>query len=91
MVLPFVYFRRLGVVTPKVAQSLILEVGGLQGKDVQECLVSVKEIKIIFEQSSGLISLTEKVLPTLFGEVFQVSIHKVHNTGIESVIDFEWD
>jgi hypothetical protein len=88
LLVPFVSFRRLGVVTPKVAQSLIMEMGELRRKDIQECLVAVKQIKIIFEQSSGLVSLTEKVLPALFGEAFQVSIHKVQDTGILSVFDF---
>jgi hypothetical protein len=88
LVVLFVCLRRLGLIKQKGAQSLILEMGDLWRKDIHECLVSVKQIKIIFEQSSGLESLTEKVLPALFGEVFQVSIHKVHDTGIESVIGF---
>jgi hypothetical protein len=46
--------------------------GELCERDVKEYIVSAKQIKIIFVQSSGLICLMEKVLPMLFGEVFQV-------------------
>ena len=43
--------------------------GELQQKDVQECLVSVKQIKKIVVHSSDLASMTENVFSLLFGEV----------------------
>jgi hypothetical protein len=46
--------------------------GKLHQRDVQEYLLCAKQIKIIFEQSSGLACLVDKVLPLLFGDVFQV-------------------
>jgi hypothetical protein len=64
--------------------------GELHQRDIQEYLVSAKQVKIIFKQSSDLACLIDKVLPVLFGEVFQVSMHSVHHTKIKSLIGFEW-
>jgi hypothetical protein len=66
------YFRRFCIGVQKEALSLILEMGKLHQRDVLEYILSAKQIKIIFEQSSGLACLVDKVLPMLFGEVFQV-------------------
>lgn len=89
LVLYFIYFRRFGTGVPKGAVSLTLEMGKLHQSDVQEYLLSVKQIKIIFGQSSGLTCLLDKVLPLLFGEVFQVR-YSGYMTRVNSVIDFRW-
>jgi hypothetical protein len=84
-VLVYIYFR-VGGIGSKI--SLILEMGELHERDVKEYLVSAKQIKIIFEQSSGVICLMDKVLPVLFGEVFQVTMRRIHDIWIKSVINF---
>jgi hypothetical protein len=85
LVLVFIYFRAGGIAS-KI--SLILEMGELCEGDVKEYFASAKQIKIIFEQSSDLICLVDKVLPKLFGEVFQVTTHTVHDMWIKMVINF---
>lgn len=68
----FMFFRKFGVHVPKGALILILEMGKICQSDAQQYLLSAKQIKIIFEESSGLDFLADKVLPMLFDEVFQV-------------------
>jgi hypothetical protein len=70
------YFR-VGGIKSKISQILILEMEELHERDVKKYIVSAKQIKIIFEQSSGLICLMEKVLPMLFGEVFKVTMLRI--------------
>jgi hypothetical protein len=67
----YIYFR-VGGIASKI--SLILEMGELCERDVKEYLKSAKQIRIIFQQSSGLVCLMDEVLPLLFGEVFQVTV-----------------
>jgi hypothetical protein len=68
---------------------VILEMGELHERDVKEYLMSAKQIKIIFEKSSDLICLVDKALPVLFGEVFQVTMHRVCDIWIKYVIHFD--
>jgi hypothetical protein len=75
------YFR-VGGIKSKVSQTLILEMGELYERDVKDYILSAKQIKIIFVQSSGLICLMEKILPMLFGEVFQVTMHRIRGVLI---------
>jgi hypothetical protein len=84
--LVLVYDFRVDGIASKI--SLILEMGELHERDVKEYLMYAKQIRIIFEQSSGLICLMDEVLPVLFGEVFQVTMHRIHDIWIKSVINF---
>ncbi|KAJ4441439.1 hypothetical protein ANN_11294 [Periplaneta americana] len=63
-------------------RTLILEMGNINQKDAHQFLLSARRVMIIFEQSSTMQSLVDKVLPSLFGEIFSQDTSNMRKSKI---------